>query len=409
VKKGIAQQKQLGATILAIALAALLLVTACAPAPTAEGRKVTIAGIWTMTGPGASEMLRNIGAVHDYIRYFQEQKAIPGVSIELLWGDTGHQYALFLSHYERFVTSGVPLIFTEEDSGLTALKARFEEDEIVVFVSGSNYEGVVYPPGRRYFCGPTIPEQFAVLADYFMENWKEERPPRLAFAGIDSAWGYEPRRTGTEYAESLGFEVLAPEVIPFVPLDTTTQLLRLKESGADFVYIQALVPAVATVLRDAERLGLLGQMQFSCTGVGHGEGLVSMAGAASEGVLAPFPEPWFDEIEVPGVKLMLDTQIKYHGEEMRYSPYFRGWVSATIVCEAVSRAMENVGYENLDGRAIKEALDGFEDFDVYGLTKITYTDDDHRGSTHMAIYQVQGGKIVRVSDWREAPTLVPEK
>jgi ABC-type branched-subunit amino acid transport system substrate-binding protein len=68
------------------------------------------------------------------------------------------------------------------------------------------------------------------------------------------------------------------------------------------------------------------------------------------------------------------------------------------------RAIENVGYENLDGRAIKEALDGMKDFDVYGLASITYKPDDHRGSAKMAVYQVRGGKIVRVSDWREVPS-----
>ena len=74
------------------------------------------------------------------------------------------------------------------------------------------------------------------------------------------------------------------------------------------------------------------------------------------------------------------------------------------MCEAIRKAIENVGYEDVDGRAIKEALDGIKDFDVYGLASITYEPDDHRGATEMAVYEVRGGEIVRASDWREVPS-----
>jgi len=48
-----------------------------------------------------------------------------------------------------------------------------------------------------------------------------------------------------------------------------------------------------------------------------------------------------------------------------------------------------------------------KDFAVDGIAKITFGPEDRRGSESYAVYQVQGGKIVRVSDWREAPILVP--
>ena len=70
--------------------------------------------------------------------------------------------------------------------------------------------------------------------------------------------------------------------------------------------------------------------------------------------------------------------------------------------------METVGYENVNGPAIKEAFDSIKDFDVDGLVTITYMPDDHRGSNKVAIYQVRDGKIVRATDWRNAPMLMPE-
>lgn len=66
-----------------------------------------------------------------------------------------------------------------------------------------------------------------------------------------------------------------------------------------------------------------------------------------------------------------------------------------------------VGYENLDSLAAKEALESFKAFNVDEMAKFTYGPKDRRGTRDFALYQVQGGKIVRVTDYLEAPILVP--
>jgi len=134
-----------------------------------------------------------------------------------------------------------------------------------------------------------------------------------------------------------------------------------------------------------------------------------MAEVASEGYLVPRPFPWFTETEIPGINLILDTQMKYHGKELREGEVTFGWVAAPVVCEAIRRAIENVGYENVDGAAIKEALDSIKDFDVYGLATVTYEPYDHRGVTKVAIHRIEDGKMVRVTDWQEVPTVGSEE
>ena len=302
----------------------------------------------------------------------------------------------------------IPLILTMEALGVTALKERFAKDEVVMFADGMGFEEMSYSPGWRYCMSPTLAEYFAVPAEYFMENWEEARPPRLAFIAIDHQWGREPISEGTKYAQSLGFEVLPTELIPFVVLDATPQLLRLKDEGADLVYLQALVGGLGPIMRDAERLGLLGQMHFAGFGGSMGDYIIDMTGAAGEGYLISLIHPWFDELENPGIKLLIDNQMKYHGKVERDTSYSNGFIMAAVGCEAIRRAIANVGYENLDGAAIKQALDNMNDFDVYGLGSITYKADDHRGMTKLAVYQIREGKLVRVADWQEAPMLVPE-
>jgi len=404
MRNRIPKEKRLGVAILAIALAALLVLTACAPRPIVEGKTVQFGWMQPLTGGGATTSQVLLMGWQDYVRYFNEQQAIPGVRTELLWRDTQLQAALGIGHYEMFVEAGMPLIVVGEPSARAALKGRCEQDKVLGFLSGSpEYEDLYPEPGWYYANILPMFERAAVLLDYFMENWKEERPPRLAFMHVDHSVGYIVRYA-TGYARDLGFEVLPPEVVPIVVLDSTIQLLRLKDAGADLVYIVHQSEGAGVILRDAERLGLLDEFQFAGPSLLMGDRTIKLAGAASEGFLATRSFPWFDETEVPGVKLIIDNMMKYHGQVTRDGEYFTAWTGAAIVCEAMRRATEDVGYENLDGPAIKEALDGMKDFDVYGLASITYKPGDHRGNTKKAIYEVQGGEQVRVSDWREAPS-----
>ena len=77
------------------------------------------------------------------------------------------------------------------------------------------------------------------------------------------------------------------------------------------------------------------------------------------------------------------------------------------MCEAVKRALDEVGYDNINGAAVEKALEGMQDFDIGGIVKITYGPENRRGTRNYAVYQVQGGKVVRASDWRQVPILVP--
>jgi ABC-type branched-subunit amino acid transport system substrate-binding protein len=396
-------------TILVVGLIALLLFTACAPAPPAEkGKKVMEVGyISPFTGAGAAQEQISLSAVLDYIRYFNEENSIPGVTVEVSWGDSASSLDRFVSIYERFKARRIPVMMSNDTFGIVPRQSTFERDRIPL-LSANPVKEIVYPPHWYYFFRPSWAEQFAAVADYVMENWQEETPPKLALIGVDSTFGRQPIPEATDYAQSLGIEMLPAEFVPYVVLDASGQLLRLSDQEADFVYISGLIVTSGPILRDAERLGLFDQMQFCGLEASAGKRLIEMAGAASDGYFFPKTLPAIDEIEVPGIKLMQDVQMKYHGKVLREEEYVVGWVEIAVTCEAIRRAVEEVGYENVNGPAIKEAFDSVKGFDVYGLVNISYTLEDHRGSTKAALYQVRDGKIVRATDWRDAPMLVPE-
>ncbi len=407
MKIRLVKQRAVWIAVLAVALTALLVVTACGPSTTPPtGQKVVeIGAIPCLTGGGGTADQPSFQATQDYVRYFNEEKGIAGVTVKLVWRDNQTSIPAFISAYREFVDSGIPLMFSNYPTPLEGLTEQLAKDQ-VPFVTGGATGPLIVPPGWIFAAWPTQGEAATVLLDYFMQSWTEERPPKLQLLVLDETYGRSPAAEVTPYAESIGYVVLPLEVAPHVVIDATPQLIRIRERQADLVYIQTIISGGGPIMRDVERLGLQNEMQFSGNEWIFGDRLMEFSPAGTEGFLSPRALPWFDDTDIPGVKTMVDKMMEYHGEVNRVPEVIAGWVYGAILCEAASRAVAEVGVENVDGPAMKRALESMQDFDVEGMVKFTFGPEDRRGDTSCAVYQIQGGKIVRVSDYRDVHILV---
>jgi branched-chain amino acid transport system substrate-binding protein len=408
MKNRMVKGKRLG-IILAAGLAALLLLAACAPAPTvpAEEEKVVEIGMLvSLTGAVAEANQLWLLTWEDGLRYWGETEGIPGVTIRYVWTDCARDTARMLSTYRSFIHREVAAITIVTPPGM--FKAMAEKDEVPILV-GSITGDTMYPPGWAYSYIPTEAERFAVVADWIMANWREERPPRIAFVVPDVEYAHDAMNPSKQYAESIGMEWLPPEFVPYVVLDSTVQLLRLSEAGADFAYVGPEWGISRAVLRDAERLGLMDKISFCGMAATLTRSVVDIVGPSLEGYFTPKACPVWNEVENPGIKWAQDVYLMYHGTKEIPDSYELSIRPCPILLEAIKRAIEKVGYENLDGRAVNEALQTLEDFDPYGFgVPVTYTDPEvRRGSPWARIYQVQGGDVIPVSDWQEAPIMPP--
>ena len=406
MRNRIMEGKWLG-PMLAIALAGLLLFIACAPkAPVEEEKVVEVGFMAGLTGPAAAASQYAFRTAVDYTEYFNEEDGIPEVTVKLTWADTGYKLDQAVGTYRKWAQKGLPifiLVLMEETTVLSPMAAKDE----LPYITLAQSESAMYPPGWVYSIYPTEAERFSAWCDWIMENWQGERPPRVAFLGADMAYGREAEAQGTKYAGSIGIEMLPMEFVPVVPLDATAQLLRLSERGADFVYVTGIWSTALPIMRDAQRLGLVGEMRFGGYENTQSRALLEALGPDAEGYLCPRVAPWVEEVEIPGIKLVRDLQMKYRGRLDVQGDEAHGFRAAYVAFEAVKRAIGEVGYENVDGAAVNRALLSMKDFDPYGIGPITYTADDHRGSNRVSVYQVKGGEVVPVADWREAPMLAP--
>jgi branched-chain amino acid transport system substrate-binding protein len=409
MKNRLAKQKQFWITISAVALTVLLLVTACGPGAPAEEKKVVkIGAILPVTGPASTIMQVGFRNLVDYIEYFDEVgvpglELPPGVTIELIWGDSGYEAPRAISVYER-IHHDVAYLYAASPVEDYAIKSRLERDGIAAMTMAVD-EALVYPPGWFFTVFPTESERFAAVCDWIMENWEEERPPRVAFMGTDTPTGRAPEAMGTAYAKSKGIEMLPFEVIPHMPLDVTPQLVRLEERGADYIYITTIWSAAIPILRDAERLGLLGKIRF---GAGLEDNvtipLIEALGPLAEGYFGAKTFPWYTETPI-----LWDILREYEGRLDTTGSGACTLQFVPVMIEAIRVAIEEVGYENLDSRAVKEAMYSIKDFDPHHIGRpVTYTWEDHRGAPALRIYEVRGGEVVPVTDWRQTPMLVPK-
>jgi hypothetical protein len=402
------KRKQVVVGIVAIALTALLLVTACAPRPPVEEKQVVKVGyIACLTGPAAAIMQTGWRNLVDYHRYFEEVGVPgldlpPGVTIEVVWGDTGMEATRAISVYER-IRGDLVFWHIPDPVSAHALKSRLERDEIAAMTMVAD-EVLMYPPGWFFSVFCTESERFAAACDWIMENWKEQRPPIVGMMGTDTPAGRAAEVMGTAYAKSIGIEMLPFESVPYVPLDASPQLLRLADAGADVIYMQLHWGTSPAVLRDAERLGLLGKIRFAgATEEGIGVSMLDM-GPAVEGFFQTKCFPWYEETPILG-----DILREYEGRLDTSGGAASMVACASVPIEAIRIAIEEVGYENLDRRAVKEAMYSIKDFDPHHIGRpVTYTREDNRGAPLLRIYEVQVGDVVPVTDWREAPMLVPE-
>jgi branched-chain amino acid transport system substrate-binding protein len=216
----------------------------------------------------------------------------------------------------------------------------------------------------------------------------------------------EPARL---YAQESGIELVAEEVVGLQDLEATSQMLRIKEAQADFVFIQETYTATATVLKEAQKHNMTNVI-FAGNYWSVGRKVAELAGNAAEGFLSITPFAiWSDDNE--GVAFAKSLNAKYHPDvEYRESQYMAGIANAMVMIHAIEMALENASGDPaaVTGASVHAAFEQMNTFDTMGITgPISYGPSERRGSRQGRMVSIQNGDLVSVSDWIDAPP-VPE-
>ncbi len=362
----------------------------------AMAQEVKVGGIFDLTGITSDVGKPYAQGVRDYVALTNSKGGINGKEIKLIDVDYAYKIPEAVSAYKRMKEEQVVLINGWGTGDTLALKNFINEDKVPYF-SGS-FAGDLTDPAKtpyNFFVGPSYSDQLRAWMSWVKEDWKDKtRAPKVALFYGDNAYGKAPMPAGRAFAKENGIEVVDEEILPGNFQDATSQLLNMKQKGADYAYVNVTTTGVSLVLKGAKALGLT--TKFGSNPYGFSEQLPLVAKETAEGVTGVMPHVPYGT-PVPGMKALEDFHKAKHPADTHDAMYVRGWASATVWVEALKRA-DKAG--KLTGEGVKAALETFKDFDMGGLTSpVTWTGADHRPSTTTAVFMIKDGKLVKVKDY----------
>ncbi len=382
--------------ILAVALIACL----CLAGGALAGQTFKLASSLAITGPTSDAGVPYSMGEEDYIKYVNEEKLLGDNKVEIDIRDDQYQNEITKRNFEEFLDEGIVLYLNYSTGSTLALKKDFEEVKIAVIpasfhagnLEGSNY---IFLPILSYS------NQVIALSEYVANNHKGEGKAKVAMYIHPSAFGRGPVED-TKKAVEKGLNIDIVEVVEHgKDLDTTATLQRLLDSGVQYVITHSVQSPIATLLKDAERLGIVaksfgekGKITFLGAHYTGGNDLIALAGSAAEGFL------WTTGYGItsnpgPGTDFQLMMAKRYGRDEKTANShnYANGMMVAQVAVECIRRALEH-GKE-ITKESLYEELLNMNGDNAYDpkttVGPVTYSKTDHEGVDQLQIYKVTGG------------------
>jgi ABC-type branched-subunit amino acid transport system substrate-binding protein len=374
-------------------------------------KTITIYAMGDYSGPYGGITTPGLAAHRDVMKHWEKNKLIPGAKYKLKWADSGGMLSRATSVYRRFKQSKPkPLLIIIAQTGeAEALRHLFEESKIILYSWGASAK--VCNPVGKYVFGNMVsyPDQFGFFLDYVAETWdygKMKRNPKVGILTWDTAFGRGFESDVTKaYAKKKKVDIITPfQFAPVAPIDVSTQLLSLQKAGADWIFSSWLAPQTATVCKDMTRLGMKGKIKYAGSCPTGDVFLKRLAGADAEGFISLHSYRTFDE-DPNALWRKLFKENKRKPEDMAYG-YPQMVCGTMTVLEAYKRAIKKVGWDKLNSDALSEALESLKDYDAW-TAPVTYSPKRH-SHNKLRMVQWQKGKLVPITDWREAPDMNPK-
>ena len=407
------QTRKVWTVLTAVLVATICVLTFAATQTRADVKKpsvVNVAFISDMSGPYAAMTKSWAMGMKDAIEYVNDElNGVHGVPMKLIIRDTGGKVDAAVSNYMKLREMKPRPLFAGVvvSSEAEALKERAAEDQIPILCPAAT--SAIYPMAYNFAYFPLYVDQAGAFMDWLMDNWKKPRPPKIAFLCWDSTYG---RAVFTDevrnYAKKKGVEIVAEEVFGMRDVDVTTQLTRIKAKGADWVYSNSTASGPWTVAKGIKEMGYKVNMVTGC-----GSQATNTLAAAPPGLMdgcyvVHFLRS-FSDVNNPMMKKVRKYFEKKKRSEKDWGLGMLGgfWFVDTYR-EAISRAIRKVGWEGLNGKAVKEAMETYKDFMPIDATVYTYTSTKH-SPEKIYMGRVKGKYVMPVSDWMVCPDLRPAK
>jgi len=340
-----------------------------------------------LTGPASTWGQFHAKGQQDYFNYVNDVKGgISGEKIKLILVDTGYKVPEAVAAVRKFaVRDRVDMIATWGAGEGMAAKPLIQRYKIPTINYSTSWE-ILEPPVDYFYLpfGSYKLDCYAIL-EYIRTIHKGKEAPKVGLLTYNNAYGRSIHKPSREYAKKHNINIVAIEEFPPRTVDLTTELLRLRKKGAEYIFVQMLPAAIITTLKCADRVNY--KPPFFGTWTSTDPDFFKMGkGLIRDRLTIQFPGglPVDDS---KGIKLLEELWSRYKTVDKFDAAYWEGVVIGMIMERAFERAKEKYG--KINGETINNAMESFSDEDFGGLVpNITYTKTNHEASFKARIVKV---------------------
>ena len=362
-----------------------------------------------VTGATASITGCNALGQLDRVRLVNDQGGISGgITVKQIWQDTALNVAREMIAFKKFVESGAIVASHMSESSFMHFLDTAERDELPI-VSATKFSTSLRTEPLQWavVAGPGWGVEFATFINWALGNWTESRPMRVGILGSESPSTHEVVDAAPVLADDLGFEFVGYEIVPMVgAIDLSTELIRLDNKNVDWIYTVLWGATLVTGINDIAGLGLMDDgVQFCQAQHGINDNVIGITGGDIEGWYCMYVHPLPSELDYSDPKLagILETAGKYQNwdRDQIIADYVEGHFTQMYILKAIEVAIEEVGFDNLTGGAVRDALTSMT-FDCAGtLPPATITNEQPFWQPFDRVYEVQNGQLIGITDWIE--------
>jgi branched-chain amino acid transport system substrate-binding protein len=365
--------------------------------PASAGKTYKLGMSLAITGPTSDAGNPYSKGTEDWFKFVNETDYLgDGDKIDCPIRDDQYKNDISKRFFEEFLDDGILIFLSYATGANLALKRDFEEVQIPV-IPASYHEGLIVDANYTFMPVATYSENAVGLAEYVMKNHQGSDTPQVAFFIHPSAFGRGPLED-TQKAIAEGLKIDIVEVVEHgTDLDNTAMLQRLVSKGVQYVICHTVQTPVATMLTDAQRLGVTagsfgekGKLTFLGAHYTGGSDLIALAGTATEGFI------WADSYNLTsenneGAKKQLELAARYGRDDKAAHShnYGAGILAAQIATEAIKETKKaglKVNRENI--YKTMQTLN-FDSFVAAG--PVTYSETERIGVDVQNIYVAEGG------------------
>ncbi len=352
-----------------------------------HAKDIKVGAAINLTGPASTWGQYHAKGTQDYFRYVNEVKGgVKGDKISLITVDTAYKPAEAVAAVRKFaMQEKVDMIATwSAGEGLQA-KPLLQEYKIPAINYSTAWEILQPPVDFMYLPFGSYRLDCAAVMEYISAVHKGKSPAKVGLLTYNNAYGRSIHEPSKEFAKGKNIEIVSIEEFPPQTVDLTTELLRLKQSGAEYVFMQMLPAAIISTLKAADRIGYNPVFIGTWTSTDpdffkNGQGLIR--NRVKMHFCGGLPSD-----RTPGVKLMETIWKRYKTVDSFDTAYWEGIVVGMIMERAFLWAKEKFGEVNPIN--VNKALESFKNEDFGGLVPaVTYSGTDHEASFTGRIVQI---------------------